>query len=219
MSKVFDPNPRASGRLTGPIEVQGEIVLAHDPNAVPATAVRNVLIQSSLTELKATGYYDRYAALIAPEVLTELAANLGPGWIPIELALAHYEACDKMNLSAEDFALLGARVGDRVQGAVLVTSAKKKRDEDFDLWNVEAQLHRMWARLFQGGSLQVVKLGPKMKLLQARGIRLNRYHYYRQGHLAALRATHSAIGVELTTLQIASYDEANDELTVRLGWL
>ncbi|HEX4353791.1 MAG TPA: hypothetical protein VHZ95_12770 [Polyangiales bacterium] len=217
MRNSFGPTNPPSARNTGPHEIR-QIVEPHIPNAGPVTAVRNVLLQSSLIELKAAGFYERYERLVAPEVLAELTANLGPSWIPIETVLAHYDACDRMNLSEADFAKLGARVGDRVHSTVLVTT-KKKPAEDFDLWKVEGPLHRMWGRVFQGGSIQVVKLGPKLKLVETRGMRLNRYHYYRQGHLAALRATHIALGVDVTVMRVESYDDVIDEMVVRVAWL
>jgi hypothetical protein len=195
-----------------------EIVVAHDPGAGPVTAVRNVVLQASLAELRAHGHYERYAQLVAPEVLDELNTNIAPAWVALELALAHYAACDELQLSAEDFEKLGQSVGDRLQSTVLVSSAKKERAEGVDAWKFEAQLHRMWPRIFQGGSIQVVKVGPKAKLLEERAFRLTKYHYYRQAHLAALGASHTAIGVDLATLKVESYDATRDELVVRVAW-
>jgi hypothetical protein len=113
---------------------------------------------------------------------------------------------------------LGERVGERIQGTLLV-AAKNKRAEDIDLWNAEGPLHRVWARTYQGGSLQVVKLGPKLKLVETRGIVLNRYHYYRKASLAVLRAAHAALGAEISAVEMERYDEANDEFVVRFAWL
>lgn len=211
------PSDEGAGRSQHP--ESREIVVAHDPNAGPVTAVRNVVLQASLAELRAHGCYERYSKLVAPEVLEQLNTNIAPTWVPVELALAHYAACDELGLSAEDFAALGQGVGDRVQDTVLVSSAKKVPVEGVDLWKVEAQLHRMWPRVFQGGSVQVVKLGPKLKLLEQRGFRLTQFQYYRQAHLAAIRASHIALGAHITTLKVDSYNAARDEVVVRVAWL
>jgi hypothetical protein len=181
--------------------------------------MRNVVIQASLAELKAKGHYDRYVQLIAPAALEQLTASLAPGWIPVELALSHYEACEKLKLSSDEFAAIGKKVGDRVQDTVLVSSAKKVRGATFDLWTAVPSLHRMWPRLFQGGSVQVVKVGPRAKLVEQTGFRLNRYNYYRQGQLGALRATYSALGARVTTASIESYSAARDELLLRVEWV
>src|SRR6476660_3061698 len=119
MVNVLDP-PAATGSDSR------EIIIPHDPAAGPVTAVRNFLIQASLAELKANGHYERYARLIAPDVLAELSASLAPGWIPMDLALRHYEACENMKLDATEFAAMGKHVGDRVRD--VVSLAKRGKD-------------------------------------------------------------------------------------------
>ena len=195
-----------------------EIVIAHSPSAGPVTALRNTIILASFAALKAHGHYERYTELIASEDLEQLlAASLAPGWIPIGLADAHYRTCDQLSLQGHEFDAIGRSAGDRVQAAVLVTSAKRARASDFDLWDAVGSLHRMWARLFQGGSVQVSKLGPKDQLVEERGHSLNRYHYYRQAHLAAVSAAYEALG-GTTKVSIASYDPATDDMSVRIVW-
>jgi hypothetical protein len=195
-----------------------EIVIPHQPGVRPVTAVRNVLVQASLTQLKTLGHYERYTNLIAPRLLEELLSRLAPGWIPVELALAHYEACENLALRREEFDAMGAGVGDRVQDTLLVSPAKKAREADFDLWQAIHALHRVWPRVFQGGSVQVVKVGPKEMLVEEQGFVVSRYHYYRLSHVAALCAMYAALGTRVTLAKVASYDPASDELVVRVGW-
>jgi hypothetical protein len=57
-----------------------------------------------------------------------------------------------------------------------------------------------------------------MKLLEERGFQLTQYQYYRQGHLAAIRASHAALGAHITLLKVDSYNETRDELVVRVAW-
>ena len=40
--------------------------------------MRNALLQASLAQLKANGYYERYTGLIAPEMLEQLLSSLAP---------------------------------------------------------------------------------------------------------------------------------------------
>jgi hypothetical protein len=105
-----------------------------------------------------------------------------------------------------------------VQNAVLVSLAKKVREANFDLWQAVGPLHRMWPRVFQGGSVQVWKIGPKAQLLEERGYSLNRYEYYRRGHIAALSATYAALG-STSTVRIAGYNKAKDQMAVSVSWI
>jgi hypothetical protein len=196
-----------------------EILVPYDLTAGPVTAVRNVVIQASLGQLRSNGHYERYTTLIDNTTLEQLVAmSLAPGWIPIELALAHYEACDNLMLTREQFAVMGQAVGERVHETVLVSSAKKARAPDYNAWDAEGPLQRMWPRLFQGGSVQTVKVGPKAKLMEERGFRLNKYHYYRQAHLAAVKTTHRSLGTHEVQTKVESYSPARDELVIRVSW-
>jgi hypothetical protein len=195
-----------------------EIIIPHDPAAGPLTAVRNVLVQASLSQLKVLGHYERYTKLIEPHLLEQLLSSLAPGWIPLDLVLAHYEACEKLALGRDDFDAMGEAVGDRVQDTMLISPAKKERDVDFDLWQGIHALQRVWPRVFKGGSVQIVKVGPKAMLVEELGFVLNRYQYYRHAHLAALRTTYGALGTRITLTRVVTYNAATDEMVVHVAW-
>jgi hypothetical protein len=195
-----------------------EIVIPHDLTAGRLTAVRNVLVQASLSQLKLLGHYERYTTLIARELLEQLLSSLAPGWIPLDLVLAHYEACENLSLGSDDFEAMGEGVGDRVQETMLISPAKKAKDADFDLWQGVHALQRVWPRVFKGGSAQIVKIGPKAMLVEERGFVLNQFNYYRQSHLSALRATYGALGTRITLTRVVSYNSATDEMVVHVAW-
>lgn len=195
-----------------------EIIHAFPAAIAPLSAVRNVVIQASLAELKKHGHYDRYTTLIAPASLAQLLdLAIAPSWIPVQLALDHYDACERLQLNESQFEELGRSVGDRVQDVALVTT--KGVTDGRDLWQSVHALHRMWPRLFQGGAVQVVKVGPKALIMEERGFSLNRFHYYRVAHVAAVRATHAALGTQISSVRLVSHQPARDELVVRVEWL
>ena len=213
---AFDVAPEPVTTITS-LSSSREIIVPHSPDAGPVTAVRNVLIQSSLATLRANDYFERYEKLIAPSVLEQLQASVGPGWLPIALADAHYAACDSLMLTQEELAKLGSGVGARVQETTLVSSAKRSRPADFDLWSLGDALHRMWARNNRGGSVQVVKVGPCEKLLEMRGFSLTRHRYYRYATLAVIAACHEAVA-PISSVKIESYSPKSNELVVRVSW-
>jgi hypothetical protein len=211
---VPQPRPESAPREA----TKGEILVPHDPDPKPVTGVRNVLVQSSLTQLQQRNYYDRYRTLIDPAVLQELHLSLGPGWIPIALAEAHYAACDRLQLTAEEIAQMGYSVGDRVQETTLVSTAKNRREAEIDLWSQMPTMHRMWPRIYQGGSVQIAKRGPKVVELELLGHRLGKYAYFRQATLTAIAAAYVALGVRVDSTKVVSYSAARDELLLRLAW-
>jgi hypothetical protein len=194
-----------------------EIVVPHLANAGPVTAVKNVLIQFSLAQLKSEGHYERYAQLVEPAVLEELLQLLGPGWIPIELAHKHYEACERMRLEAAELAGVGVGVGQRLQQTVLVAGTRGSPAE-LDMWKEVGSVLRMWPRVFRGGSVQLTKLGATESLVEQRGLALNRYAYVRQAQINVITAACAGLGLDSLKLEVAKYSATRDELTFHCSW-
>jgi hypothetical protein len=219
MGSSVHPGPASDANVERADVSRGEILIAHEPNAGPVSAVRNILIQFSIAELKAANLYESYAAVASPQLLEDLLSRLGPGWIPIELAFAHYEAVERVKLDSDATAALGASVGDRLTQTALVSHAKKTRDESHDLWSQVGPLHRMWRRLHEGGSLAVIKTGPKEMLLEQRGLTLNRLRHFRERQLAAITATLDAVAAQkYSCLKVEHFNPLNDETQFRIGW-
>jgi hypothetical protein len=195
-----------------------EIIIAHLPDIRPCTAIRNVVIQSSLAQLQEEGHYERYLKHIDPEKLEELKATFAPGWTPIALAHAHYQACEDIGLTQDEIAKLGQRIGWRLHETTLVHSAKRNPAPEFDLWEASGALYRVWARTYEGGSCQVVRLGPKDKLVELKGFSLTRYRYYRIAQLHGIGSAYQRFGVKVETLKLVSYNPTGDELTFRFSW-
>jgi hypothetical protein len=178
-----------------------------------------VLLQSSLSQLRQHGYLEQYRSLVDPDVLALLTSEMAPGWVPVDVARAHYDACDKLLLSPEQIMAIGQDVGGVVGDAVVVSPAKKEHDPDFDLWAALGQIHRFWARVYRGGSVQVVKLGPKEQLIESFGFTLDRSPYFRYAKLGAIKQVYGGFGVQVTSAELVSYSAGRDESVIRVTWL
>lgn len=206
-------------RADGPSQYdRREIVYPHVSDVLPATAVKNVVLQSGLAQLKASPHYARYCALVDPAVIEHMVTNLPMSWTPMELASAHYQACEDLMLSAKQVMDLTHGSGGQLLKTALSSTVKRTYDPTVDVWNVMGALHRMWARLFQGGSIQVMKLGPNDMLFEQRAFVLPRYRYYQHAQLSAVKVGFEAVGARITTLKIATYSADRDELLVHVGW-
>ena len=197
---------------------RGQILIPHDKEFMPLTAVRNTVIQASLVELREAGYYERYVQHIDPASLQELTSNLAPSWVPIDLADAHYQACDAMTLTGEELHRIGQAVGVRVRQTSIVVADKRTSSAPVDVWTIVDQLHRVWKRVYQGGSVQIVKLGPRDELIEIRGNSLYRHSYFRFASLAAVTAAHEAVGARIVFNRILRYDAQTHEIVYHLSW-
>jgi hypothetical protein len=142
-----------------------EVILPFPARIEPVRAIRSTVIVGSYAVLKERGLFDKYAAALPPES-RELLVNIVVGaWIPIDLGLAHYAACDALALPPDTIAQMGRGTFDRIRGTLLGTTVRMAREAGVTPWTVLPHLQRFWDRAYQGGGLRITKIGPK----EARG--------------------------------------------------
>lgn len=195
------------------------VVVPHEQPITPAYAVRSTMLQSSLTFLREKGYFERYCALIEPQHRATIVESLAPIWMPIEVGLAHYAACDALNLSAAEQKAIGESVGTRLQGTLLSSFMRGARESGiatpmFYLGRAD----RLYKRLIQGGSPQVKRTGPKDVEIELQGVRLTRSAYFRAAFLGMARASLAFFGASGFTKQLA-FDAASDRFVISIAWV
>jgi hypothetical protein len=145
--------------------VAEEVVLPFPARIEPVRELRTTVIVGSLSVLKATGRFNAYEANLPPEARELLIHTVAGAWIPIDLALIHYGACDALGLPPDQIAANGRAVFDKTSGTLLGTTVRMAREVGATPWTVLPHLQRFWDRAYKGGALQIVKTGPK----EARG--------------------------------------------------
>jgi len=195
-----------------------EILIPHDPARGPLRAVRRMLIQSSVAELKQLGVYERYRVGIAPALLEQIMDQVGPGWLPVELAMEHYYACDALELDPADIERLGAAAGENLARTLLVSGSGSTPEGEASPWSAIGAFSRMGKRIYEGGSSQYVRLGPKQLQIENIGNPLLSVRYYRVAHLAFLRRAFGTLGVKVTDAKITNFRPRGAMVEVRLTW-
>ena len=155
----------------------------------PVGEVRSTLITSSLQSLRERRYLDAYLEALPRPMHDAILTAVAGSWMPIEIARAHYEACDTLRLADEEREAIGAEVGTRVYGTFLGTLVRAARGAGITPWLGLQQYARMWSRIFRGGDVAVFKTGPKDSRLEMLGLPLARYDYFRAGFRGVNRAT------------------------------
>ncbi len=86
--------------------------LADEPRV---THCRGTLLFSSRRTLERHGHVDAYRQHVAPEHELAIASSAAGSWLPVELAVAHYRACDALGMSVDEQLRLGASVVQHIQ--------------------------------------------------------------------------------------------------------
>lgn len=196
-----------------------EVLVPHDPARGRLTAVRRMLVHSSISGLQADGLYERYVSNLSPSSLAAINALIGPGWMPVTLVLAHYTACDQLGLSEQTIVANGLRAGDEMGNALLLANNQAAgASAEASTWSKVLAFSRMGRRIHEGGSAQYVKLGETALLIEHKENPLFSVAYYRTAHLGFLRNTFHRVGIQVTDLKLSPYRSTGAQTEVRISW-
>jgi len=147
----------------------------------PASHTRSTLITTSMQTIRNRGRFEDYEKGLSPEVKETLLSVVAGVWLPIELATAHYTACEGLELPQKEQFAIGMEVGKRVQGTMLGLVVRTAKQAGLTPWMGLGQSDRLYERLFQGGSVKLVKLGPKEARIEIAGWPCAASNYCRVG--------------------------------------
>jgi hypothetical protein len=154
--------------------------------APPVTRVRSTMLLSSLRSLRTRGLLDRYLERLPRDFHEPITGAVAGTWLDVDVAMAHYRACDALGLGVQDQVAMGEAVGEAVNGTFLRTVFHIARTAGITPWTALKQYTKLWERLFDGGDVEVDKLGPKEALVQMYGLPLFAIPYIR----VAIRGMH-----------------------------
>jgi hypothetical protein len=134
-----------------------------------ATQFRATWLAGSLRAIRERGHFQRYLEHLPPSFHEPILQSVAGTWLPTPVALAHYAACDKLKLPVPELVEIGREVTRQVHGTVLGFIVKVAKGAGVTPWSVLVKLGDLWARVWVGGGVCVVKLGPKEARIEVAG--------------------------------------------------
>jgi hypothetical protein len=151
------------------------------------THVRSTLLVSSLGTIKEAGFFDRYSDRLAPEARKEMGGLLAGAWVRVDLAEAHYLACEALKIApAQQFELgrsVGLKIDKTIAGSVL-TAAKQMGATP---WLFLSQVGRLYPRLVMGGGIACYRIADKEAVLEHHKTPLFKIAYLRNAYRGAIQ--------------------------------
>ncbi len=147
----------------------------------PTTRFRSTWLSSSLRALKERGRLDAYLKHLPRQHHESVLSTVVGVWLPIEVAVAHYSACDSLNLYPSEILEIGRQATEQVHGTLLGTFVRLAKGAGVTPWTVFARLHDLWSRIWVGGGVSVVRLGPKEARIEIEGWPCSASPYCRVG--------------------------------------
>ncbi len=159
----------------------------------PATQIRSTWLISSQAALRERGHFDAYDQLLPPLRRVEVLGVVPGQWLPIETAVAHYEACDGLGLTDEEVVEMGEAATRRALTSTLAVFLKLARVTGVTPWTFFGQADKLYERTACGGQVAVFRLGPKDARLEVAGFPLARFRYVRVAVRGIIQAMTGAL--------------------------
>jgi hypothetical protein len=194
---------------------EAEIIIALPEAVTPATHVRSTLIQSSLRQLKASGHFEAYERRLPEDKRAEILDTLAPTWLSMDVAIAHYQACDELRLTAAELTRIGEAVGKLINNVLIGALARAAKLTGVTPWQFYGQVGRVWRRTFQGGAVGLTRVAPTESLIDIRGLALCRFEYFRYGCCGVFTSIANLAANRVTTTIV---DHSAEALRLRGTW-
>lgn len=186
------------------------------PHGPVVVQIRGSLISSSLQTLRELGLFERYLERLPPEQHEQVLYVIAATWVPVELGLHHYAACDALGLTDSELEDIGQHVSRRIMGTFVGTLLRSVRAVAAPTSVPLRQYQRLWDRLLLGGSCRVSMLGEKEGRIESNGVPMFRYRYFRVAYAGLIRGA----GLLFRSAMYTRIRRATDDsLTIDLSWV
>jgi len=199
--------------------VDAEFIVAMPKGVTPVTTVRSTLLHSSRSALTKRGLLERYQLQIEPKYKAAVMETLAPEWLPLEVGLAHYRACDALGLSQAELEEIGAEVGAHLQGTFIGTLLRGARSVGLTPWVPLAQFQRLKERLMQGGGVAVCKVGPKDATIDLRQIELFKHDYFRIAYCGVIASAIKLGAGKSVRVQVVNGGGYDQRCVYKCSWV
>ncbi len=175
------PVERAARRPPTPAEDVDWLVPFPKPSHLieDAKHFRSTWITASQATLRGLGAWDRYEAAIDPAHRAALLSAVAGMWMPIDVARAHYLACDSLGFGESELVEIGRSAMRRANATALSLVSRMAQGVGVTPWTALAQSPRFRAATLDGGFIGIARLGPKEARVEYVGYPLAAIRYNR----------------------------------------
>ena len=201
----------------------GEVILSL-PAAladVPlATAVRSTWLASSLRTVREVSGLpiETYLAHLSPDDRVAMLGLVPGQWLPIALAMAHYRACDRLQLSNEAKVEIGFGAARHAHQSLIGVVLRAAKASGVTPWTIVPQLGRVWKGAFVGSAVGATRLGPKELRMEFVGWPCASVDYCRVATRGVLRGFFELFCQRAYVTEEPARRQAETMLSFRISW-
>jgi hypothetical protein len=184
----------------------------------PIAEVRSTLIMAGIQTLRAQGLYPRYSEILSPDWRERILGLAAGVWVPIEVAVAHYVAMDRLGIEPSSIETIAAGVAERTWKHTLAPVSSRAKRGGLGPWDELRFTHRTSDLNWRGGDVRIFKEGPTQALYEWVGQPCASVPYFVTSYGAFMRA---AIGLfcERANHQVIRDRCSGTTIALRLSWV
>jgi hypothetical protein len=201
------PQPEAIVPFDGPREV-----------VQMASSLRSTWLTSSIKAIRERKLLERYLAVLPPEYHANILNSVVGVWLPIEVAMAHYGACESLGLSLEDQIAIGREVTTVTNRASYALALRLAKGVGVTPWLCFTMQKRLWKQTWRGGDVGTFKLGPKEALVEIIGWPCSRIVYVRRAMRGVLLGQTELFCKKAYVHEVSALNSATS-LGYRVSWI
>ena len=184
-----------------------------------ATHCRGTLVVASLQTLKRRGHYERYVQFVPPEHLTTIASTVAGMWLPIDVGMAHYRACDALELHVAEQLSMGGEVVHNLQRTFIGTVLKAAGSGAgiTPLLGLQ-KFATVYSRTIKGGGARVIRIGPKDVRVEFVGLPFASVSYFRTAYRGFIQAGCEFFAQRVVVTELKSF-LTQTTTAYRIAWV
>jgi len=145
-----------------------------------AYGVRGTVLVTSIRALRARNLFEAYSQRLDARQRDRVLNVAAATWVPFDVALSHYAACNALDLTRSTIEEIGGEAGRFINATVVgVIMRRFSREAGAKPWLAFGHADRLISRTWQGSAISVTKLGPKEARVEWVGQPLAVFPYFR----------------------------------------
>jgi hypothetical protein len=194
-------------------------ILVQTGHGSRATELRGTVLASSLAILRQRGREQAYFGALPPELHANVQALVAQAWLPMDLAMAHFWAMDRVFPDPQEQRANGITAAERTQNGYVTTVLRSLRAAGADY--VPMALERVPSvleRMVRGGSCTIYRTGIKDARIELVGYPFLAPRYCHNAWHGMFESSFSLISKRLFLRNDLAF--ANDErMALLLSWV
>ena len=130
---------------------------------------RSTWLTSSIRALRERGLVDRYLAALPTRHHESVHNSFAGVWLDVEVAMAHYRACDSLGLARSEQIAIGREVTTIAHRTSYALALRLAKGAGVTPWTCFAIQKRLWLQVWRGGDVATFKVGPKEARVEIAG--------------------------------------------------